>query len=307
MELLGADRGAGHERQPHPEGRRQRGAAGLGGLGGRHPLLPRIGDGPAPLPVDGAGVPAGHRRRGPGAVPGAARRRRSRRGGGLRRRRLERRRASSPGSPTPPPSDLVAVEAAGGAAVTTGIPGVLHGMRSALIQDEAGQILEAESISAGLDYPGIGPEHAHLADLGRARYVAAGDEAVLEAFQLLARTEGILPALESAHALAWVVAAAGSRRARPGLDRAGQPVRAGATRTSPRCGTSCGAGRDRAGRDPRAGHPRGARCGPAGTPGTSCWSPTSPAGSTTSGCWCSRRWPAPAPTPSRWASRSPTR
>jgi tryptophan synthase beta chain len=113
-------------------------------------------------------------------------------------------------------SQLVAVEAAGGAAVTTGIPGVLHGMRSALIQDEAGQILEAESISAGLDYPGIGPEHAHLADLGRARYVAAGDEAVLEAFQLLARTEGILPALESAHALAWVVAAAGSGELEPG-------------------------------------------------------------------------------------------
>ena len=113
-------------------------------------------------------------------------------------------------------SALVAVEASGGAAVTTGIPGVLHGMRSALIQDEAGQILEAESISAGLDYPGIGPEHAHLADLGRARYVSAGDEAVLEAFQLLARTEGILPALESAHAQAWVVAAAGSGELAPG-------------------------------------------------------------------------------------------
>ncbi len=113
-------------------------------------------------------------------------------------------------------SDLVAVEASGGAAVTTGIPGVLHGMRSALIQDEAGQILEAESISAGLDYPGIGPEHAHLAELGRARYESAGDEAVLEAFQLLARTEGILPALESAHALAWVVAAAASGELEPG-------------------------------------------------------------------------------------------
>ena len=113
-------------------------------------------------------------------------------------------------------SELVAVEAEGGAAATTGIPGVLHGMRSNLIQDEAGQILEAESISAGLDYPGIGPEHAHLAELGRARYVAAGDEAVLEAFQLLARTEGILPALESAHALAWVAAAAGSGELAPG-------------------------------------------------------------------------------------------
>ena len=113
-------------------------------------------------------------------------------------------------------SELVAVEASGGAAVTTGIPGILQGMRSALIQDDAGQILEAESISAGLDYPGIGPEHAHLADLGRARYVSAGDEAVLEAFQLLARTEGILPALESAHAIAWVAAAAASGELAPG-------------------------------------------------------------------------------------------
>ncbi len=106
-------------------------------------------------------------------------------------------------------SRLVGVEAAGGAALTGGIPGILHGMHSALIQDEAGQILEASSISAGLDYPGIGPEHAHLAELGRAHYVSADDEEVLEAFQLLARTEGIIPALESAHAIAWVAAAAG--------------------------------------------------------------------------------------------------
>ena len=113
-------------------------------------------------------------------------------------------------------AQLVAVEAAGGAALSTGIPGVLHGMRSALIQDEAGQILEAESISAGLDYPGIGPEHAYLAELGRARYVSADDEAVLDAFQLLARTEGILPALESAHALAWVMSAAASGELAPG-------------------------------------------------------------------------------------------
>ncbi len=107
-------------------------------------------------------------------------------------------------------SALVGVEAAGGAALTLGIPGVLHGMRSALLQDEWGQILEAESISAGLDYPGIGPEHAHLAAIGRARYVTAGDAEVVEAFQLLARTEGIIPALESAHALAWVVRTAGT-------------------------------------------------------------------------------------------------
>ncbi len=106
-------------------------------------------------------------------------------------------------------SALVAVEAAGGAAMTNGIPGVLHGMTSALLQDEEGQILEAHSISAGLDYPGIGPEHAHLAELGRARYECADDHHVLEAFQALARLEGIIPALESAHGIAWVMARAG--------------------------------------------------------------------------------------------------
>jgi tryptophan synthase beta chain len=103
------------------------------------------------------------------------------------------------------PARLVGVEAAGGAAMGVhGVPGVLHGMRSYLLQDEFGQILEAESISAGLDYPGIGPEHAHLAELGRAQYESATDEEVLDALQLLARKEGIIPALEPAHALAWL-------------------------------------------------------------------------------------------------------
>jgi tryptophan synthase beta chain len=105
---------------------------------------------------------------------------------------------------------LVGVEAEGGAAITNGIPGVLHGMYSQLLQDEAGQIEEAESISAGLDYPGLGPEHAHLAAIGRAEYSTAGDEEVLEAFRLLSHTEGIIPALESAHALAWVARSAGT-------------------------------------------------------------------------------------------------
>jgi tryptophan synthase beta chain len=104
---------------------------------------------------------------------------------------------------------LVGVEAAGGAAATNGVPGVLHGMRSRLLQDEDGQILEAESISAGLDYPGIGPEHAYLGAIGRAEYATASDDAVLDAFGLLARTEGIIPALEPAHALAWVLSEAG--------------------------------------------------------------------------------------------------
>jgi tryptophan synthase beta chain len=105
---------------------------------------------------------------------------------------------------------LVGVEAAGGAAITNGIPGVLHGMHSRLLQDEFGQIQEAESISAGLDYPGLGPEHAHLAAIGRAEYNTANDAEVLDAFRLLSQTEGIIPALESAHALAWVARVAGT-------------------------------------------------------------------------------------------------
>jgi tryptophan synthase beta chain len=104
---------------------------------------------------------------------------------------------------------LVGVEAAGGSAMGHGVPGVVHGMKSYLMQDEVGQIEEAESISAGLDYPGIGPEHAHLATVGRARYEQATDTEVLEAFRLLAQTEGIIPALEPAHALAWVMREAG--------------------------------------------------------------------------------------------------
>ena len=101
-------------------------------------------------------------------------------------------------------TELVGVEPAGGAAIERGIPGVVHGSLSYLLQDEWGQVLEAESISAGLDYPGIGPEHSHLADIGRARYEKVTDAEVIEAFQLLSRTEGIIPALEPAHALAWM-------------------------------------------------------------------------------------------------------
>ncbi|MTA12415.1 MAG: tryptophan synthase subunit beta [Actinobacteria bacterium] len=99
---------------------------------------------------------------------------------------------------------LVGVEPAGGAAVGRGVPGVVHGMRSYLMQDEYGQVQEAHSISAGLDYPGVGPEHSYLASIGRAEYPAVTDAEVIEGFQLLARTEGIIPALECAHALAWI-------------------------------------------------------------------------------------------------------
>jgi tryptophan synthase beta chain len=100
---------------------------------------------------------------------------------------------------------LVGVEPAGGAAVGHGVPGVVHGMRSFLMQDEYGQVEEAMSISAGLDYPGVGPEHSYLATIKRAEYPSVTDAEVVEAFQLLARTEGIIPALESAHAIAWLV------------------------------------------------------------------------------------------------------
>jgi tryptophan synthase beta chain len=100
---------------------------------------------------------------------------------------------------------LVGVEPAGGAAIGRGVPGVVHGMKSYLMQDEHGQVLEAQSISAGLDYPGVGPEHSYLASIGRARYEPVTDAEVIEAFQLLSRTEGIIPALEPAHAIAWVV------------------------------------------------------------------------------------------------------
>jgi tryptophan synthase beta chain len=97
---------------------------------------------------------------------------------------------------------LVGVEAAGAASLATGRPAVLHGARSSVLADGDGQILDAHSISAGLDYPGVGPEHAALRDSGRAEYVTATDDEALAAFHRLAQTEGILPALEPAHALA---------------------------------------------------------------------------------------------------------
>ncbi len=108
--------------------------------------------------------------------------------------------------------DLVGVEAAGegidsgrhGASLSAGSPGVLHGARTYLLQDDEGQVLEAHSISAGLDYPGVGPEHAYFKDRGIARYESATDAEALEAMDLLSRTEGILPALEPSHALAWI-------------------------------------------------------------------------------------------------------
>jgi tryptophan synthase beta chain len=107
---------------------------------------------------------------------------------------------------------LIGIEAAGegldarhGASITAGEPGVLHGARSLLLQNDQGLVTEAHSISAGLDYPGVGPEHAWLHSTGRARYEAVTDTQALDAFGVLARTEGIVPALEPSHAIAWVL------------------------------------------------------------------------------------------------------
>jgi tryptophan synthase beta chain len=109
--------------------------------------------------------------------------------------------------------ELIGVEAAGhgletgehSASLLRGKPGVLHGTLSYLLQDEAGQVHPAHSISAGLDYPGVGPEHAHLRDTGRATYVAVTDDDALRGFAALSRLEGIIPALETSHAIAWVM------------------------------------------------------------------------------------------------------
>jgi tryptophan synthase beta chain len=116
---------------------------------------------------------------------------------------------------------LVGVEAGGrsvgsglhAATLVAGRVGILHGAKAYLLQDDEGQVHETESVSAGLDYPAVGPEHCFLKDVGRAEYVAAEDEKVLDAFELLTRSEGILPALESAHALAFLIAQKGKLNA----------------------------------------------------------------------------------------------
>jgi tryptophan synthase beta chain len=109
--------------------------------------------------------------------------------------------------------EIYGVEAAGrgvetkehAASLTGGKPGVLHGNRTYLLMDDDGQIIDAHSISAGLDYPGIGPEHAWLKDVGRVNYISSTDQEALDAFQLCSKLEGIIPALEPAHAIAKVV------------------------------------------------------------------------------------------------------
>ena len=133
--------------------------------------------------------------------------------------------------------ELIGVEAAGeglatprhAASLTRGRPGVLHGAYSYLLQDGDGQVAEAHSVSAGLDYPGVGPEHAALKDSGRARYVAVTDDEALDAFRRLAQLEGIIPALETAHAVAWVLGQAEAQDGRQAAGGSGREAAGGRT------------------------------------------------------------------------------
>ncbi len=154
--------------------------------------------------------------------------------------------SSTPSSRTPTCA-LIGVEAAGegietdrhSASLSAGKPGVLHGSLSYLLQDEDGQVAPAHSVSAGLDYPGVGPEHSHLRDSGRARYVSVRDDEALEAFHLLSRTEGIIPALETAHALAYLP------RLREGGPRTGSILVCLEWARRQRCGPCRSAGEER--------------------------------------------------------------
>ena len=160
---------------------------------------------------------------------------------------------------------LIGVEAAGeglstgrhGAALSAGAPGVLHGMKSLLLFDDDGQVFPAHSISAGLDYPGVGPEHAYLRDSGRAEYVTATDDEALDAFLYLSRTEGIIPALESAHAVAH------ARRLAPelGRGRAARDQPLGPRRQGRAAGARAARERGRAGtHEPHSADALRARC-----------------------------------------------
>ena len=209
MRLLGAEVVAGHRGLAHPEGRDQRGHARLGHQRGHHQLHLRHGRRSAPVPRDGARLPEDHRRGGapagastsPAALPTAVT---ACVGGGSNAIGIFHAFLDDT------EVGLYGFEAGGegvdterhAATITKGRPGVLHGARSYLLQDEDGQTIESHSISAGLDYPGVGPEHSWLAAIGRAEYRPVTDAAAMEALRLLTRTEGIIPAIESAHALA---------------------------------------------------------------------------------------------------------
>ena len=219
-----------------------------------------------------------------GALPDVGRR--------LRRRRLQRDRACSPRSSRTSRSTIFGFEAGGdgvetarhAATIWAGEVGVLHGARTYVLQDEDGQTVESHSISAGLDYPGVGPQHAHLAQTGRATYRPVTDAAAMDAMALLSRTEGIIPAIESAHAIAGALELA---RERPGSDDPGQPLRPGRQGHGHRHRVvRPGPGEPR--RHPRAGQRRADRRGREVTPSTRAPPPRS-------------RRPAPRAAP-RWSA-----
>ena len=211
MKILGAEVRAVESGLADAEGRDERGAARLGHQCRRHFLLHRHGRRPASLSGHGARFPVRHRPRDARADAGAEGRLPDSLiaciGGGsnamgLFHPFLDDRASRSTASKRPAtalPSGQHAASIAGGQ------PGVLHGNRTYLLMDDDGQIEEAHSISAGLDYPGIGPEHAWLNDMGRVKFLSATDDEAVAAFQLCSKLEGIIPALEPAHALARVL------------------------------------------------------------------------------------------------------
>ena len=209
MRALGAEVRSVTSRHGHAQGRGQRGDARLGHERRDDPLRPRLGDGAAPVPDDRPRPPAPDRRRGrrparttsraacrtsPSPASAAARTRSGCWRGSSASRRVR----------------LAVAEAAGdgmetgrhAAAILGGTPGILHGSRSLMLQDRDGQVVEAHRASAGLDYPGIGPQLAALAEAGRIEVAAATDREAVAAMKATTRTEGILPALETAHAIA---------------------------------------------------------------------------------------------------------
>ena len=212
MGLLGRRGRTGRGRRAHPQGGGQRRDPRLGHERRDDALHHRLRRRPGPVPGARARPAACDRRRG-------ARARCSRPSGSLPDRVVACVGGGSNAIGTfaafvvDESVELVGVEAAGegldgrhGASLAAGREGVLHGALSSVLQDEDGQILEAHSISAGLDYPGVGPEHAHLRDTGRVRYVSVTDDDAVAAFKELSRLEGIIPALEPSHAIAWVLA-----------------------------------------------------------------------------------------------------
>ena len=239
MHLLGAEVRAGRVRHEDAEGGDERGDPRLDHERRDDALPDRLVRRAGAVPGDRARPPARDRRRGARAVarrrgPAARGRRR------VRRRRLERDRRLLR-LPRRPDVRLVGVEAAGAASLGAGRTGVLHGARSSILADDDGQIADAHSISAGLDYPGVGPEHAALRDSGRAEYLPCTDEEALAAFHRLAETEGIIPALESSHALARALDLRRGARARLPLGPRRQGPRRGARRGD-RCSSAGGRG-----------------------------------------------------------------